>query len=299
MGIINKYFNLKRSEMFQQTVNKKRKTSQFLVIWLMIFLLTLLIINCKGLKELDKSTEKIEKIPTIAIYSDKGTWEESVKAAEKMFQWMGYEVELIDANYINKKDLYIFEILCFPGGDMFQYAQDISLEGKDDIRDFVSDGGGYIGICGGAYFASEKVVWQENELPMIPLGLFSGTAKGPIDEIVTYPDYSICKIDIVNTTYTITESEPDSIWILYYWGPMLLPEKDTDIEILGMYDKVNQPAILSFNYDFGRVFLIGTHPEIEENSDRDGLSFGSELDDRGSDWDLMKKATIWCLKENL
>ena len=283
--------------MFQQIVNKKWKTSQFLTIWLLIFLLPLLIINCKGLKELDKSAEKIEKIPTIAIYSDKGTWEESVKAAEKMFQWMGYEVELIDANYINKKELDNFEILCFPGGDMFQYAQDISLEGKDDIRNFVSDGGGYIGICGGAYFASEKVIWQENELPMIPLGLFSGTAKGPIDEIVTYPDYSMCEVNIVDSTHPVTKSEPDSVSVLYYWGPVLIPDKDNDINILGRYNKGNQPTMLAFEYGEGKVFLIGTHPEIEENSDRDGVNFGNELDDKGSDWDLMKSTTLWCLGE--
>lgn len=265
-----------------------------LIIWLFILLLLLLTTNCRNSIELNKT---VDSIATIAIYSDQAVWEESVKAAKKMFQWMGYEVELIDANYINKKELDNFEILCFLGGDMFQYAHDISSEGKDHIRNFVSDGGGYIGICGGAYFASEKVVWKENELPMTPLKLFPGIAKGPIDEIVPYPDYSICKIDIVDTTHTITESELNSIWILYYWGPMLLPEKDTDIGILGMYDKVNQPAILYFNYDLGRVFLIGTHPEIEENSDRDGVSFGSELDDKGSDWNLMKKATLWCLKK--
>ncbi|GAH55168.1 unnamed protein product, partial [marine sediment metagenome] len=33
--------------------------------------------------------------------------------------------------------------------------------------------------------------------------------------------------------------------------------------------------------------------------DRDGVNFGNELDDKGSDWDLMNKATLWCLKENL
>lgn len=265
-----------------------------LIIWLFILLLLLLTTNCRNSIELNKT---VDSIATIAIYSDQGVWEESVKATRKMFQWMGYEVELIDANYINKKELDNFEILCFPGGDMFQYAQDISSEGKDDIRNFVSDGGGYIGICGGAYFASEKVVWQENELPMTPLGLFSGTAKGPIDEIITYPDYSMCEVNIVDSTHPVTKSEPDSVSVLYYWGPVLIPDKDNDINILGRYDKRNQPVMLAFNYSKGRVFLIGTHPEIEENSDRDGVSFGSELDDKGSDWDLMKSATLWCLGE--
>lgn len=298
MSIIIKYVSLKSSNMFQQTVNKKWKTSQFLIIWLLIFLLPLLITNCKGLKESNKSVAEIEKIPTIAIYSDKGTWEDSVKATKKMFQWMGYESKLINADSINKKELDNFKILCIPGGDMYQYAQDISSEGKENIRNFISNGGGYIGICGGSYFASEEVIWQENELPMTPLGIFSGTAEGPINEIVTYPDYSMCEVNIVDSTHPVTKSEPDSVSVLYYWGPVLIPDKDNDINILGRYNKGNQPMMLAFEYGEGRVFLIGTHPEIEENSDRDGVDFGNELDDKSSDWDLMKKATIWCLKEN-
>jgi len=55
--------------------------------------------------------------------------------------------------------------------------------------------------------------------------------------------------------------------------------------------------MLAFDYGLGRVFLIGTHPEIEEDSERDGVDFADELDDQGSDWDLMRKATLWCLKE--
>jgi hypothetical protein len=47
----------------------------------------------------------------------------------------------------------------------------------------------------------------------------------------------------------------------------------------------------------GRAFLIGTHPEIEEDSDRDGVAECDELDDHGSGWDLMRAATRWCLKE--
>jgi glutamine amidotransferase-like uncharacterized protein len=63
-----------------------------------------------------------------------------------MFQWMGYSFLLIDAEYINDRTLKDFEILRIPGGDMYQYAQDISPEGKENIRNFVSSGGGHVGM---------------------------------------------------------------------------------------------------------------------------------------------------------
>lgn len=233
----------------------------------------------------------------VALYSDQGADEDCIQATTNMFEWMGYAVESVKAETINNGGLDNFSILCIPGGDMYQYAQDISSGGKENIRNFIRNGGGYIGICGGAYFASEKVVWQGNQLPMTPLELFPGTAEGPSDEIAPYPAYAMCEVNIVGPTHPITQSEPDSAWMLYYWGPMLIPSENADVAILGKYESVDQPAMLAFDYGFGRVFLIGTHPEIEEDSKRDGIDFADELDDQGSDWELMRKAVLWCLKE--
>lgn len=246
----------------------------------------------------------------IALYSDSGCWAESVTAATKMFKWMGFSVILVNADYINNNSLDDFSIICFPGGDMYQYSQDISASGKEKVREYVRSGGGYIGICGGAYFASETVIWQGNQLPMTPLGLFKGSAEGTIDAIVPYPQRGMCQVNIVDTEHAITHSISTPQWILYYWGPVLKPGA-SEVTILGKYNAVNQPAILAFEYGKGRVFITGTHPEIEEDSDRDGVVFADtvingtiypgedKLNDRGSDWNLMKNAMLWCSKKSL
>lgn len=278
-GIINRV--LAKMKKFKEDTTRK--------YWLSVFGAVLLMIHCQQSHLPDKSD-------IVALYADQGCWEESVQAAEKMFQWMGYTVELVDADHIVKGELNNFGILCVPGGNMYQYAQNLSSEGVENIKNFIHNGGGYIGICGGAYFAAKKVIWQAEQLPMTLLEVFRGTAEGPIDEIVPYPDYGMCKLNIVETTHPITESGPDSSWMLYYWGPILLPNRDANVTILGKYDKVNQPMMLAFDYGLGRVFLIGTHPEIEEDSERDGVIFADELDDRGSDWELMRKAVFWCVR---
>jgi len=252
-----------RERQMRQVMKIKDKSMKWMMIWLCVFL-SLLFITI--LLYISHNPAPPEKNAVVALYSDLGTWEESVQAAEKMFQWMNYTVALVDADYINTKGVENFSILCIPGGDMYQYAQDISSKGMDNIKDFVRNGGGYSGICGGAYFASERVVWQANQLPMTPLGVFPGTADGPINEIVPYPNYTMCKVDILDPTHPITQSEPDSTWMLYYWGPVLVPNKDANVTILGKYDRVNQPTMMAFDYGLGRVFLIGTHPEIEEDS---------------------------------
>jgi glutamine amidotransferase-like uncharacterized protein len=235
--------------------------------------------------------------PKIAIYSGNGCWAESITAGQRMFEWMGYRCEIVSAQRINSEGLDGFSAIYIPGGDMYQYAQSISSEGKASIRSFVSKGGGYIGICGGAYFASKYIVWRGTQFVIESLRLFEGTAAGPVDQIVVYPNFGMCEVTIVDHAHPITRAEPASDSILYYWGPTLTPDTGVQVSILGRYAITNQPAIVAFEYEKGRVFLIGTHPEIEEDSDRDSVTFGDELDDNGSEWNLMREATRWCLKK--
>jgi glutamine amidotransferase-like uncharacterized protein len=246
------------------------------------------------------------KSADIAIYSENGVWNNSVIAAENMFHWLGKSVVRINANYVNNNLLTGFQILCVPGGDMYQYSQDISESGKEKIRAFVRNGGGYIGLCGGAYFASKTIIWQGNQLPMTPLGLFDGSAEGNIDAIVPYPQRNMCQVNISDTTHFITDSISSPLWILYYWGPIFTPNS-SGVTVLGKYATVDKPAMIAFDYGQGRVFMVGTHPEIDEDSNRDGVILPDtvingthylgedQLNDRGSDWDLMKNAVEWCL----
>jgi len=237
-----------------------------------------------------------EKSADIALYTDQGTGDNCVQATENMFRWMGYTVDSVSASGIRNGCLSQYRLLCMPGGDMYQYSQDLSSSGLANIRAFIQGGGAYIGICGGAYFTGSRVVWQGNVLPMTPLGLFQGTTQGPVNEISPYPYCCMCRMNMVNPFHTITRTGPESAWILYCYGPMFLPEQGANFTVLGVYEAVNQPAMAAFHYGQGRVFIIGTHPEIEEDSDRDGVTFGDSFDDRGSDWDLMARAAFWCLK---
>lgn len=234
---------------------------------------------------------------TVALYSGGGCWEDSVTASENMFEWMGYKVSLLDADYIDDGSLDDFRIICFTGGDMYRYADDISSRGKKKIRDFVGAGGAYIGICAGAYFASEEIIWAGKDIPTETLGIFPGKTVGIIDGIAPFPKYAMCRVNVVDFDHPITALDVYSEWILYYWGPRLIPAPGTDVDVLGVYAIGGDPAVVAFEYGAGRVFLIGPVPDIEEDSDRDGTDFADEFDDRGSDWELMRKAASWCLKE--
>jgi glutamine amidotransferase-like uncharacterized protein len=233
----------------------------------------------------------------IAIYMDAGVDEDCVDATRNMFQWMGYSVRYVSAYTIRHEGLDDYRLLCIPGGDMYQYGQDLHILGAQVIRDFISAGGGYIGICGGGYFTGREIYWRGDKLVVTSLELFPGITRGPNNAIVPYPDYGMCKVNIVDSLHPITSAQPDTAWILYYWGPEFFPDSNATVSILGEYDEGGNAALCALTYGSGRVFVTGPHPEFEEDDDRDGTTLGDEFDDRGTDWELMKRATQWCLKE--
>jgi len=129
------------------------------VILIFVLISIIFVSGCIN-QEIEKDTSQSppDKSIIIALYSDQGADEGCIQATRSMFEWMGYTVTLVKADYINNEGLGNFSILCIPGGDMYQYSQDISSEGKENIRNFIREGGSYIGICGGAYFTGEKVI---------------------------------------------------------------------------------------------------------------------------------------------
>lgn len=231
---------------------------------------------------------------SVALYSDQGVEPSCITATVNMFEWIGFSLQEITSEDIRMGCLENFDLVCFPGGDMYQYSQSLSAEGISRVRSFISNGGGYIGICGGGYFAAEEVYWMGNQLPMESLELFKGRSEGPVAEFEQAGYQAMVQINILDTSHPITQSVLNPSWIFYWVGPKFIPENPSEVEILGKYDLGNYPAILAFEYGSGRVFIIGTHPEFEEDSNRDGFTQDSTLNDMGSDWELMGNATRWC-----
>ena len=228
-----------------------------------------------------------------AVYDNEGAWNESVAALTRLLTWMNYTVETVDSAAINSGALDGLSLLCVPGGDMYQYSQSLGAAGKRRVRGFVEEGGGYLGVCGGAYFSLDTVVWRGRTLPMELLRLVPGTAVGPMDELAPYPGYAMTEVAYTGQGRGFFEGLGESAWMLYYWGPALMVEESPGVSILGVYGGNGLPAVVVSERGSGRVALVGSHPEIEENDARDGSMWGRGLDDRGSDWPMLERLVAW------
>ncbi len=210
----------------------------------------------------------------IALYSDQGVWEDGKVALIQMFRSAGHIIDTVNADFVNSGIPADYDLLVIPGGWAVSYRRRINNHGLSAIRNFVANGGIYLGICAGSYFAADTVEWQGRRYDY-PLDLYDGIAVGAIDQIAPWPQYDMSRI-------FITREIGDSIqFVLYYGGPYF---SGGFFDTLAVYTEIDQPAIIKFRYGSGWVVLSGVHPEIEEDDDRDSTDFASELPDSGSDW---------------
>lgn len=114
------------------------------------------------------------------------------------------------------------------------------------MKNFVSNGGVYLGICGGAFIASEG--WEEATGFTKALGL----APVRTDLYLTNPDPIIIKVSWGAATRPI----------YYQFGPRMITSAPDSIQVFSRYED-NTIAASVFNLGKGKVILLGHHPEAE------------------------------------
>jgi len=153
---------------------------------------------------------------------------------------------------INSETLKGYDVLIIPGGDASEYIQNSEID-NSSIKQFVSDGNGYLGICAGAYAATNYVD-----------GYYSGWGLEPDvnAENVNYEG----NLTISTTSFgkQLTSSSSD-ITIFHENGPALYTN-DTS-HIISTYADNNTgyegyADMVGEDYGSGRVLLSGSHPEL-------------------------------------
>lgn len=262
----------------------------------------------------------------VAIYNDgnappntAGAWQDGITAIKHMVTAMGMtweEITYTDLNVATLDLSGLYQMLIMPGGYAQWYNYWISKAGKSNIRDFVANGGGYFGICAGSFFACDRTNWEGvtydgdagynayGELTGYDLDLFAGVGTGPLNDIAEWGAeyYNMHTFWFLTGTDALPDFEPRAAGedILYYGGPWFAPDTPGSVETLATYDYNDEPAAIAFEYEAGRVVLFGPHPEIQEDSDTDGVTIDreDEMDDKGSDWELVLHAFNWLTKRD-
>jgi glutamine amidotransferase-like uncharacterized protein len=198
-------------------------------------------------------------VTKVLIYDGAGVMDSSVDGVEDTLN--ASNNENISANnkilyntssVINSNTLSGYDVLIMPGGEAADYLANDDIDGNS-IKQFVSSGKGYIGICAGAYAGSNYITGQQSGWGLAPdVNTISQGYEGPL-QISTAPSGT----KILNSSLTSIHMAS---------GPAMVTN-NTQIVMATFADNntgyINYPTIIGDTYGSGRVILSGPHPEMD------------------------------------
>lgn len=219
---------------------------------------------------------------TIRIYIGQGAGEESVAQAkfslEEYFTPRGIGVgtitteELLSSPWEGETLL-----LVMPGGRDIPYCEALHGRGCTRIRAFLEQGGRYLGLCAGAYFAASYCEFDRG-MPLEvcgkrELGLFEGRAIGPAYGPGTYVYGSERGARISTLEW---KGKTTSLYT-YFNGGCFFDEPVTS-EVMARFKDLpdSPPAIVRARIGHGVAVLSGVHPEFNPKRIDHSLSCARE-----------------------
>jgi len=161
-----------------------------------------------------------------------------IKALSPYYSFKIFTRHGLEANFFDDVD-----IICFPGGlgdaSNFEF---LTKENGQRIRDFVNQGGGYLGICMGAYWAGSEYFDILTDVDAV--------------QYITRPKTDTRRPHAKNINITWKDEPMNMFW---YDGCALVGD-ETKFETVARYTNGDPMAILQNN-----IGLIGCHPESEKH----------------------------------
>lgn len=202
----------------------------------------------------------------ICVYADEGVGNFSFLTTCRFFQkYFGHSYfvtpvlssDVIEGGWHQETALFVM-----PGGADKPYAAKLNGEGNRQIKEYIINGGAYLGICAGAYYGCESIVFnagnsteikEKRELSLVPC-----TAVGPV-----FPPYDAASNKGCRAVgITLGEINLD----VYYNGGCFfdMPQKNLT-DVVAVYKSNNKPALVASSFGSGCVLLSGVHFEADAN----------------------------------
>jgi putative intracellular protease/amidase len=200
----------------------------------------------------------------VALYDAGGTGGQGVPAVSRILGDEGMRVVPLGAEEIAAGSLAEFDVVVFPGGSGSKQAAAIGEQGREQLRQFLERGGGYLGICAGAYLCTSGFDWGLKVL----------------DAKTVSPKWQrgvgMLQMELTPAGRDVLGDHPASLEVRYHNGPVITrAELDAvpDYEVWAYYRTevaknnspagvmVDSPAIAAGRFGRGRVLFVSPHPE--------------------------------------
>jgi putative intracellular protease/amidase len=224
---------------------------------------------------------------SVGVYLDKGAGPSVNDLLCALSKFDQVSATKLTAEQIRSGGLADLDVLVHPGGSGGEQERNLDEPGREKIRNFVREGGGYIGICAGAYLATAYYPWSLNLLD----------AK-VIDTKHWRRGIGTVDIELTPAGREILHATNQTFPIHYAQGPLVAPAdrpETEDYEELANFKTeiakngapegvmIGTTAIARGRFGQGRVFCFSPHPEMTE-----GLG---HMVDRAMRWVARRDAT--------
>lgn len=194
----------------------------------------------------------------ILLFSGRGTSPGDVAAVEKILSREHLEYSSVGTRQLNgltELEIRKYRFLIIPGGNFEQIGKTLTPSAAANIRGAVRSGLNYLGICAGAFFASNS---RDNGLNLtsgVRFGFYAAEGRG-----------------IRKSTVAITDASGQTLDQYWEDGPQLTGWGD----VVARYPD-GTPAIVEGRYGSGWLILSGVHPEAPSDWRR-GMDFKTPAD---------------------
>ena len=201
----------------------------------------------------------------VGVYSGPGAPQSSVDAVVKVMKpFTESTTVILSGEEIGTQNLSAYDVLVFPGGSGSGQSKGIGEAGLKNVREFVGNGGGYVGICAGAYLACSNFSWG---LGILNAGTVSSKWRR---------GQAMLDLEMTEAGKPLLGDVPGLFKVRYNNGPILKPWTRTDLPAytplslfrteIAKYDspvgvQVNSAAQAISTFGKGRVFVSSPHPE--------------------------------------
>lgn len=207
-------------------------------------------------------------VQPVAIYRDLGASELGVASLQLAVpKHLGRKAILVSAQDIFAGKLNDVAALIMPGGADLPYCEKLNGKGNFAIREFVENGGLYVGICAGAYYGCREIEFVGAEYRVFgarELGFFDGVAKGSLAALTggRLYDETVKSKTIVPLTF----SEGGTADFYYHGGGCFEPTSGQNRKIF--YEPIafypnGSLAVVGGKIGQGNYLLSGVHFELQ------------------------------------
>lgn len=229
----------------------------------------------------------------ILVYAGPGAGPQSIANTVSTLEQVThgkYKIITVGPEIITQQDwLQNTVLLVMPGGADRPYLEKLAGQGNKNIKQYVANGGKYLGICAGAYYAGDRLEFAKGDPELEVTGerelkFFPGLIAGPTYSGFDHRDLTVHAGTRAAKLYWQLEwpfARQTEFTVFYNGGGSFVDaEKYQNVQILARYipevvgDTATPAAIIECTVGKGKAILSGPHFEWRpETLDTDSAQF--------------------------